>query len=133
MKLAVKMGGMCGSAAFIITALPGLYQQILPFDISQMSVEALPSMAILETLMISFGGALGVGIMGYIIGDILSNPRGGKKRLKNTPPLPQAIMPAPAVEPASPLLTTQEPVLPAEMEITPSADFIAPKIPIEET
>jgi hypothetical protein len=79
MKLSVRLAGLCGSAAFIITALPGFYQQAKPTDFAQMATDILPGINIIENMLMSLGGALGAGFIGYSIGDILSNPKGKKK------------------------------------------------------
>lgn len=110
MKLSIRLAGLCASGTFILTALPGFYQQVKPTNIASMATEAIPGMTILETLAISLGGALLASFLGYVIGDILSNPKGkSKKQIKalkmqarelSVEPvmLPEAV---PAISPAS--------------------------------
>lgn len=93
MKLNTKVGGICASLTFLITAIPGFYQQARPTDLNFISSGSFSGMAVVETLAISLLGALAAGMIGYIIGDILSNP---KKTAKPSASHPQA-SPAPVV------------------------------------
>ncbi len=88
MKLSVRISGLCASAAFIVTALPGFYQQAKPTDLAQIATDILPGMNIIEKILISLGGAVCAGVIGYVIGDILSNPQGKKKKRKERPNRP---------------------------------------------
>lgn len=117
MKLSFRLAGLCASGTFILTALPGFYQQVKPTDITSMATEAIPGMTILETLTISLGGALLAAFIGYVIGDILSNPKGGKRNKKAGKAPARQLS---AVEPA--MLT----------EVTPAIEAI-PASPVEET
>lgn len=96
MKLSVRMAGLCASATFILTALPGFYQQAKPTHLAQIATDILPGMNIIEKMLISLGGAVCTGVLGYVIGDILSNPKGQKKKRK-----PKTENPSPQVAVAS--------------------------------
>jgi hypothetical protein len=84
MKLSIRIAGICASGTFILTALPGFYQHTKPTSIMHMANETLAGMTILETLMISMGGAFAAAFIGYVMGDILSNPKGGPKKKKKS-------------------------------------------------
>jgi hypothetical protein len=84
MNLAMRLAGLFGTAVFLLTAMPGFYRQIEPHDFSQMATDTISGMSMLETLLISLGGSVAAGFVGYMIGDILSHPQG--KRKKKTPP-----------------------------------------------
>jgi len=86
MKLSVKLAGLLGSGVFILTALPGFYQQVRPVSFTSMLTEAVQSVSILEKLGFSLGGALVAGWIGYTIGDILSKPKGGMARPRTAAP-----------------------------------------------
>lgn len=124
MKLSVRMAGICGSGAFILAALPGFYQQAKPVDISQMATGVLPGMNIIETLLISLGGSIVAGFIGYLIGDILANPKGPPKKKKQ----PKAKAKARPFSPAQPLLVVPETDLP------PVTDGVSlPEAPLPES
>ena len=80
MKLSIRIAGICASGTFLVTGLPGFYQHTKPTNIAQMATEAVPGMTILETMLISLGGALAAAFIGYIIGDILEQPKGKKQK-----------------------------------------------------
>jgi hypothetical protein len=89
MKLSIKLAGLCGSGVFILTALPGFYQQIKPASVDAMIFEMVPGMEILEILGISLLGALVAGGIGYKIGEILSNPAGNTRKHRGRALKPQ--------------------------------------------
>jgi hypothetical protein len=76
MKLSIKLAGLFGSGVFVLTAVPGFFQQVKPSDINAMMSDAPQGMNILESLGFSLLGAVVAGVIGYIMGDILSSPRG---------------------------------------------------------
>ncbi len=83
MKLAVKFAGLLGSGVFLLTALPGFYQNVKPVSMDAMIYESVPGISILESLGMSLAGAVVAGIIGYMIGDILSKPKGKPKRSRS--------------------------------------------------
>lgn len=85
MKLPLKLAGLFGSGVFILTAIPGFYQQVKPASLNAMMTDAIQGMAILEKLGISLLGALVAGVLGFVIGDIFSKPRGKVKKPKPKP------------------------------------------------
>lgn len=82
MKLPVKAAGLCGSMTFLITAMPGFYQQIRPTDFSAMATNSFSGMAVIETLIMSLLGSIIAGSIGYKIGEILAKPQGAPKSQK---------------------------------------------------
>lgn len=121
MKLSVRLAGLCGSGAFILSALPGFYQQAKPTDFEQMATVVLPGMSIIETMLISLGGSVVAGFIGYLIGDILSNPKGNPKKKK------QAKATARPLSPVQPQLTVAETEPPlAEAPAVPEATLPEP-------
>lgn len=82
MKLPVKAAGLCGSMTFLITAMPGFYQQIRPTDFSLMATHSFSGMAVIETLILSLLGSIVAGAIGYKIGEILAKPQGIPKSQK---------------------------------------------------
>jgi hypothetical protein len=76
MKLSFKLGGLCGSGAFLVTATPVFFQYVLPLSFLPDVTDTLHSLDVFESLGISLLGSVLIGAIGYIIGDILSNPNG---------------------------------------------------------
>jgi hypothetical protein len=95
MKLPMKVAGICWSLTFLVTAIPGFYQQTRPTDFTTMSSQSFSGMAIFETLLVSMIGSLAAGMIGYIIGDILSNPQGKPKAAKEPSELKPQVIPEP--------------------------------------
>jgi len=83
MNLSVRLAGLFATTVFLLTAMPGFFKQIQPYDIGQMANETISGVSLLETLMLSVGGAVAAGIIGYIMGDILTHPdiRKTKKKI----------------------------------------------------
>ncbi len=75
MKLAIKTAGLCASGAFIITALPGFYQQVKPVSAASMMTASVEGIGLLETLGFSLLGALVAGFLGYMLGEVLAKPQ----------------------------------------------------------
>lgn len=98
MKLNTKVAGICASLTFLITAIPGFYQQARPTDFNFISVDSFSGMAVVETLVISLLGSLAAGMIGYLIGDILSHPQ---KPHKATAPQTEAKAVSPVIQPDS--------------------------------
>jgi len=104
MNLSMRLAGIFGTAVFLLTAMPGFYKQIEPHDFSQMATDTISGMSMLETLLISLGGGIGAGFVGYMIGDILSHPQGKRKKKapakkpqnQTQPTEPVALMPEPS-------------------------------------
>ncbi len=119
MKLNTKVGGICASLTFLITALPGFYQQARPTDFNFISSDSFSGMAVVETLAISLLGALAAGMIGYIIGDILSNPQKAAK--PSASPLPSPAAPV-VTQPDSSDLTENGPEIDEESDLTESPD-----------
>ncbi|WP_303672739.1 hypothetical protein [Vampirovibrio chlorellavorus] len=80
MKLNSKVGGICASLTFLITAIPGFYQQARPTDLNFIAANSFSGMAVVETLAISLLGAMAAWMIGYTIGEILSNPQKAAKQ-----------------------------------------------------
>lgn len=95
MKLPMKVAGLCWSVTFLVTAVPGFYQQTRPMDFASISTETFSGMAIVETLSISLIGSIAAAMIGYMIGDILSSPQGMTKAAKKAAARPS---PAPVTE-----------------------------------
>ncbi|WP_373531509.1 hypothetical protein [Vampirovibrio sp.] len=76
MKLPMKVAGLCWSITFLVTSVPGFYQQTRPMDFAAITTESFSGMAIVETLAVSLLGSFAAAIIGFMIGDILSNPHG---------------------------------------------------------
>lgn len=125
MKLSVRLAGLCGSGAFLLSALPGFYQQAKPTDIAQMATDVIPGVNIIETLLLSLGGAIVAGFIGYLIGDILSNPKGHPKK-KKTPPGKDK--PHVSAQPA--LLVPKEHTVDAAVADAPSSPTVEPENPL---
>ena len=83
MNLSVRLAGLFATSVFLLTAMPGFFKQIQPYDVGQMATEPISGIAMLETLILSVGGAIGAGIIGYTMGDILTHPdtRRSKKKV----------------------------------------------------
>lgn len=116
MKLPLKVAGLCWSLTFLVTAMPGFYQQIKPTDFTSISADTFSGMNILEKLALSLAGSMMAGTIGYIIGDILSKPQGltkaereakNKKAAKVQQAEPEPEKPTASEEPA--LETAQPP------------------------
>lgn len=107
MKLPMKVAGMCWSLTFLVTAVPGFYQQTRPMDFATASAESFSGLAVLETLSVSLIGSFAAGMIGYMIGNILSHPQGKPKGDKE----PVALSPplSPKMEPESPQPTQEMP------------------------
>jgi hypothetical protein len=120
MKLSIQIAGLCASGAFLCTALPGFYQQTKPVSIANMAQEAVPGMTILENVALSLAGALLAGFLGYVIGDILSNPKGNSKKQK------KALTPQPQPLP-------MEPPAPSEMPAVEPIPYTEEVVPISES
>ncbi len=84
MKLPMKVAGMCWSITFLVTAIPGFYQQTRPANFGSISTETFSGMTVLETLALSVVGSFAAGMFGYMIGDILSRPANHPKNKKTT-------------------------------------------------
>jgi hypothetical protein len=80
MNLSVRLAGMCGTSVFLLTAMPSFYKQIQPQDFAQMATGTISGTALLETMILSLGGAIAAGFIGYTIGDILSHPDPKRKK-----------------------------------------------------
>lgn len=93
MKLPMKVAGLCWSVTFLVTAVPGFYNQTRPMDFNTISTETFSGMAVVETLAVSLIGSFAAAIIGFMIGDILSNPQAAHKEDKKAPvtPLPVEI------------------------------------------
>lgn len=98
MKLPMKVAGICWSLTFLVTAIPGFYQQTRPTDFAAMSSQSFSGMAIFETLLVSLIGSLAAGMIGYIIGDILSNPQGKPKLAKEPAELKPQVVSEPKLD-----------------------------------
>lgn len=77
MKLSVKLAGLFASATFLITGMPALFQRVSPTDLA--ATETLSGIDMLETLLMSMGGTLVAGFIGYQIGNIMLHPKAKKK------------------------------------------------------
>lgn len=80
MNLSVRLAGICGTSVFLLTSMPGFYKQIQPQDFAQMATGTISGTSLLETMVLSLGGAIAAGFIGYIIGDILSHPDAKRKK-----------------------------------------------------
>jgi hypothetical protein len=88
MKLPVQLAGLFASGAFIVTALPSFFQQVLPSQLSMSTssnMELISGVSLAETLLFSLGGTVVAGIIGFMIGNILSKPSGKPKKAKSQP------------------------------------------------
>lgn len=83
MNLSVRLAGLFGTSVFLLTAMPGFFKQIQPYDVAQMATDTISGVGLLETMALSLGGAIGAGIIGYTMGDILTHPdtRRSKKKV----------------------------------------------------
>jgi hypothetical protein len=83
MNLAMRLAGLFATFVFLLTAMPGFFKQIQPQDMAQMANDTFSGVSLLETLMLSVGGAVAAGVIGYIMGDILTHPdtRRSKKKV----------------------------------------------------
>lgn len=127
MKLPMKVAGLCWSVTFLVTAVPGFYNQTRPMDFNTISAESFSGMAIVETLAVSLIGSFAAAIIGFMIGDILSNPQGANKEDIKAPvtPLPVEIEgnPEPSPSPEAALeneLDYPFPEEPSDPEVQPS-------------
>jgi hypothetical protein len=83
MNLAMRLAGLFATFVFLLTAMPGFFKQVQPHDIAQMANDTFSGISLMETLMLSVGGAVAAGVIGYIMGDILTHPdtRRSKKKV----------------------------------------------------
>ncbi len=79
MNLSMRLAGIFASIVFMITAIPGLYQQIMPNNV-MLPPELFSGITMLEILVMSIAGSALAGFIGYWIGDILSHPQGVRLR-----------------------------------------------------
>lgn len=112
MKLSTQLCGLCAAGTFLVLALPGLYQQIKPVHFQAMAVQPLSGMAMLESLLLSLGGATVAGALGYLMGVILSTPQGGKSKTPAPPAAKAGSITSAPGDPPPPVaeLTTTSPV-----------------------
>jgi hypothetical protein len=130
MKLPMKVAGLCWSVTFLVTAVPGFYNQTRPMDFNTMTTESFSGMAIVETLAVSLIGSFAAAIIGFMIGDIFSNPQGANKEAKKAPvtPLPLMVEDTPEQSPAPEALLNNVPDYPFPEE---PSDFEAQSSPPE--
>ncbi len=119
MKLNTKVGGICASLTFLITAIPGFYQQARPTDLNFIASTSFSGMAVVETLAISLLGAMAAGMIGYTIGDILSNPQ--KTAKPQALPM-EAPAPSPVAQPEASGATEENPDPDEESDLTASPE-----------
>lgn len=92
MKLPMKVAGICWSLTFLVTATPGFYKHVRPMEIASIGKDVFSGIALLETLALSLLGAFAAGMIGFIIGDILSHPQGKPKtKPKGAASTPQGV------------------------------------------
>ncbi len=81
MKLSVKLAGVTGSIVYLGTSLVMLFSSMdmsTPTGMTE-SMQAM-SMQMFKILMVAFPGAIFIGTLAFLIGDILSKPRGDSPR-----------------------------------------------------
>jgi hypothetical protein len=122
MKLNTKVGGICASLTFLITAIPGFYQQARPTAFNFIASDSFSGMAVVETLAISLLGAMAAWMIGYIIGDILSHPQ---KVVKPQASPIEAPVPSPLPPPNLPDKTQDEVDPEGQSELSESPDPVA--------
>jgi len=86
MKATLQGALLCGSAAFLVTITPEIFQQIMPVGFGSISVANFQAITLLESLLMAGVSALVAGAIGYIIGDILSHPEGKLEQARENAP-----------------------------------------------
>lgn len=85
MKLPIQMAGLCASGAFIVTALPGFFQQVRPTSFATIGTEIISGANLLETLAFSLAGTVVAGLIGFQIGQIMATPQKTPPRKRKVP------------------------------------------------
>jgi hypothetical protein len=85
MKLSVRMACLFASSTFLMVALPGFYQKSGFDGLFKIQGAVFSWVDMMEMLLFSLFGALISAIIGYQIGEILTNPKGNRRK-RNPPP-----------------------------------------------
>lgn len=128
MNLSIRLAGLFATAVFIVTALPGFFKQVQPHDLTQMATDTISGVSLMETLLISVGGAVAAAIIGYMIGEILTHPEPRRKKKIYVKKQVKEFDPAALVNPAAPLLEYEpSPPSPAASVAEPPLDLPSPQ------
>lgn len=127
MILSKRLAGIFATAVFIVTALPGFFRQVQPHDLTQMATDTFSGVSLMETLLVSVGGAVAAAIIGYMIGDILTHPAPKRKKKVYVKKQIKEFDPN-AVASAAPLLAYEpSPPSPAATAAEPPLDLSNPQ------
>ncbi len=100
MRLSVKFAGVCSSGAFLLTLVVALWQHVKPEgDLLAVGMELPLWTDLFQMLVMSLSAATVAGLLGYLMGDILSKPKGQRKPASSPEgPPPAAVEPGPGME-----------------------------------
>jgi|GEM_PF-4326281 len=128
MNLSIRLAGLFATAVFIVTALPGFFKQVQPHHLTQMATDTISGVSLMETLLISVGGAVAAALIGYMIGEILTHPAPRRKKKIYVKKQVKEFDPSTVTSPTTPLLEYEpSPPSPAAPAAEPPLDLPSPQ------